>query len=115
MASNAANGNQESNQLEVRLILSKRSMLERSTSKSDGNIGDEVKFGQSEDVHFPDAAWGRSITGSIYCKAHEEDVVKEKLELTEQMKEYNLDELEKKQSSLRRKMITKTNTEDNML
>lgn len=31
-------------------------MLERSTSKSDGNIGDEVKFGQSEDVHFPGAA-----------------------------------------------------------
>lgn len=111
MASNAVNGKQESNQLEVRLILSKRSMLERSTSKSDGNIGDEVKFGQSEDVHFPGAAWGRSITGSIYCKAHEEDVVKEKLELTE----YNLDELEKKQSSLRRKMITKKTTEDNKL
>ena len=64
-------------------MLSKRSVLERSTSKSDGNIVDEVKCGQSEDVHFPGAARGRSVTRSICYKAQEEDPVGGELELAD--------------------------------
>ena len=41
IASNEADGNEESNQLKVLLIISNESMLlERSKSKSDGNIGE---------------------------------------------------------------------------
>ena len=70
IASNEADGKRESNQLEVPLMISNGSMLlERSKSKSDGNIGEVSRFGQSNEVQFGGMK-SRSVAGSIDCEAH---------------------------------------------
>ena len=48
--------------------------LERSKSKSDGNIGEESKFEPSNEVQFTGMK-SRSVPGSIGCEAHQGDVV----------------------------------------
>ena len=58
----------------------------------------------------------RSLAGSIDSKAHRGDVVgRRNKQLTEKMREFQLDELERKWSNLHRKMIRKTNTVQDML
>ena len=48
IALNEADGKEKSNQFEVPLMISNGSiLLERSKSESDGNIGEESKFGPS--------------------------------------------------------------------
>ena len=49
IASNETDGKEESNQLEIPLISNGSMLLERSKSKSDGNIGEESKFGPSNE------------------------------------------------------------------
>ena len=48
--------------------------LERSKSKSDGNIGEESKFEPSNEIQF-EGMKSRSVVGSIDCKVHQGDVV----------------------------------------
>ena len=58
----------------------------------------------------------RSVAGSIDCEAHQGDVVsRRKKKLTEKMRGFQWDELERKQSNLHRKMTRKTNTVEDML
>ena len=58
----------------------------------------------------------RSLAGSIDSEAHRGDVVSRRnKQLTEKMREFQLDELERKWSNLHRKMIRKTNTVEDML
>ena len=58
----------------------------------------------------------RSLAGSIDSEAHRGDVVSRRnKQLTEKMREFQLDELERKWSNLHRKMIRKTNTVQDML
>ena len=62
--------------MEVPLILWNESVpLERSKSKSDGNIGEESKFGSSNKVQF-EVMKRWSVVGSIDCKADQGDVVR---------------------------------------
>ena len=60
LTSNEADGNEETNQLEAPLILSNRRSKsdQKITSKSDGNIGDKVKYGSLEDIQFVGAVRG---------------------------------------------------------
>ena len=58
----------------------------------------------------------RSVTGSIDSEAHQGDVLsRRKKKLTEKMRVFQLDELERKRSSLHRKMTRKTNTVEDMV
>ena len=58
----------------------------------------------------------RSITGSMESEAHQGDVVSRgKKKLTEKMRVFQLDELERKRSSLHRKMTRKADTVEDML
>ena len=68
IASNEADGKEESNQFEV-LISNGSMLLERNKSKSDGNIGEESRFGPSNEVHFAGIK-SRSVAGSIDCEVH---------------------------------------------
>ena len=62
--SNEADWKEESNQLEVPLIISNGSvLLERSKSKSDGNIGEESKVEPSNEAQFAGMK-SRSVAGS---------------------------------------------------
>ena len=108
IASNEADGKEESNQFEVTLMTSNGGMLlERSKSKSDGNIGGELKFGPSNEVQFAGMK-SRSVAGSIDCEAHQGDLVSRgKKKLTEKMRGFLLDELERKWSNLHRMMTRK--------
>ena len=56
----------------------------------------------------------RSVAGSIHCEVHQRDVVSRKKKLTDKMRGFQLDELERKQSNLHRKMTRKTNTVEDM-
>ena len=96
IVSNEANGKEESNQLEVPLIISNGSvLLERSKSKSDGNISEESKFGPSNGVKFA-IRKSRSIAGSIDCETHQGEVARRrKQKLTGIMRGFQLDKLEK--------------------
>ena len=58
----------------------------------------------------------RSVTGSIDSEAHQGDVLsRRKKKLTEKMRVFQLDELERKRSSLHRKMTRKADTVEDML
>ena len=58
----------------------------------------------------------RSVAGSIDFEADQGDVVsRRKKKMTEKMRGFQLDELERKWSHLHRKMIRKTNTVEDML
>ena len=116
IASNEADGKEESNQFEVPLMISNGSMLlERSKSKSDGNIGEELKFRLSDEVQFAGMK-SRSVAGSIDCESHQGDVVsRRKKNLTEKMRGFQLDKLERKRSNLYMKITRKTNTAEDML
>ena len=58
----------------------------------------------------------RSVPESIDSEAHQGDLVSRRNnQLTEKMREFQLDELERKWSNLHRKMIRKTNTVEDML
>ena len=58
----------------------------------------------------------RSVPGSIDSEAHQGDLVSRRNnQLTEKMREFQLDKLERKWSNLHRKMIRKTNTVEDML
>ena len=59
----------------------------------------------------------RSVAGSIDSEAYYQgDVVsRRKKKLTEKMRGFQLDELERKRSNLHRKMTRKTNTVEDML
>ena len=58
----------------------------------------------------------KSLAGSIDSEIHRGDVVSRRnKQLTEKMREFQLDELERKWSNLHRKMIRKTNTVQDML
>ena len=58
----------------------------------------------------------RSVPESIDSEAHQGDLVSRRNnQLTEKMREFQLDELERKWSNLHRKMIRKTNTVQDML
>ena len=52
-------------------------LLDRSKSKSDGNIGKEVEFGPSNEVQSAGIK-SRSVAGSIDCAVHQRDVVSRK-------------------------------------
>ena len=83
IASNEADIKEESNQLEVPLISNGSMLLERSKSKSDGNIGEESKFGPSNEVQSLGMK-SRSVAGSMDCEAHQGDAVsRRKKKLTE--------------------------------
>ena len=57
-----------------------------------------------------------SFAGSIDSEVHQKDVVsRRKKKLTEKMRGFELDELERKRSNLHRKMTRKTNTVEDML
>ena len=100
IASNEADGKKESNQLEVPLISNGSMLLERSKSKSDGNIGEESKFGLSNEGQFSGMK-SRSVAGSIDSEARQGDAVnRRKKKLTEKMRGFQLDELERKRSNL---------------
>ena len=72
IASNQADGKEQANQFEVPLMISNGSMLlERSKSKSDGNIGEESKFGPSNEVHFAGMK-SRSVAWSIDCEVQQQ-------------------------------------------
>ena len=115
IASNEADGKEELNHLEVPPILNGSLLLERSKSKSDPNIGEESRFGPSNEVPLPGMK-SRSVVGSIDSEAHQEDVVSmRKKKLTEKMRGFQSDELKKKRSNLHRKMTRKTNTVGDML
>ena len=75
IASNEVDGKEESTQLEVPLMISYGSMLlERSKSKSDGNICEESKFGPSNEVQSLGMK-SRSVAGRMDCEAHQRDAV----------------------------------------
>ena len=74
IASNEADGKEESNQLEVPLISNGSMLLERSKSKSDGNYGEESKFGPSTEGQLVGMR-SRSVAGSIDSEVHQRDVV----------------------------------------
>ena len=58
----------------------------------------------------------RSVAASIDSEAYQGHVVsRRKKKLTEKMRGFELDELERKQSNLNRKMTRKTNTVHDML
>ena len=115
IASNEADGKEELNQLEVPLISNGSMLLERSKSKSDGNIGEESKFGPSNQGQLVGMI-SRSVARSIESEVHQKDVVsRRKKKLTEKMRRFQLDELERKQSNLHRKMTRKTNTVEDLL
>ena len=115
IASNEADGKEESNQLEVPLVSNGSMLLERSKSKSDGNIGEESKFGPSNEGQLAGMK-SRSVAGSMDSEAHQGDEVSRRnKKLTEKMWEFQLHQLERKQSSLHRKITRKTNTEEDML
>ena len=58
----------------------------------------------------------RSVAGSMDFEAHQGDVVsRRKKKLTEKMRIFQLDELERKWSNMHRKMTRKTNTVEDML
>lgn len=52
-------------------MTSNRSLLDRYSQKFDGNISDKAKFEPSENIHSACVGRGRSIAGSINCKANE--------------------------------------------
>ena len=57
----------------------------------------------------------RSVARSIDSEAHQGDVVsRRKKKLTEKMRGFQLDEVERKPSNLHRKMTRKTNTVEDM-
>ena len=56
-------------------------LLERSKSKSDGNIGKESKIGPSNEVQFAGMK-SRSVAGSIDFEAHQDVISKRKKKLT---------------------------------
>ena len=115
IASNEADGKKESNQLEVPLISNGSMLLERSKSKSDSNIGEESKFGPSNEGQFSGMK-SRSVAGSIDSEACQGDAVnRRKKKLTEKMRGFQLDELERKWPNMHRKMTRKTNTGEDML
>ena len=115
IASNEADGKEESNQLEVPQMSNESMLLERSKSKSDGNIGEESKFGPSNEGQLVGIK-SRSVAGSIDSEVHQRDVVsRRKKKLTEKMRGFQLDKLERKQSNLHRMMKRKTNTVQDML
>ena len=64
MTSNEVDENEETNQLEAPLILSNRRSKsdQKIKSKSDGNIGDKVKYGSLADIQFVGAV--RGLTAS---------------------------------------------------
>ena len=83
ITTNKADGKEKSNQLEVPLIISNGSvLLQRSKSKSDGNTGEESKFGPSNEVHFAGMK-RKSFAGSIDCEAHQGDEVSRRKKLIE--------------------------------
>ena len=87
IASNEADGKKDSNQFEVALMISNGSMLlERSKSKSDGNIGKEPKFGPSNEGQFVGMK-GRSVARSIDCEAHQGDIVSRRKKKTDRKTE----------------------------
>ena len=87
IASNEADGKRESNQLEVPLMISNGSMLlERSKSKSDGNIGEESKFGPSNEGQLAGMK-SRSVAESIDSEAHQRDVVSRREKKTDRKNE----------------------------
>ena len=58
----------------------------------------------------------RSVAGSIDFEVHQSDVVsRRKKKLTEKMRGFQLDELERKRSNLHRKMTRKINKVEDML
>ena len=115
IASNEADEKKESNQLEVPLTSNGSMLLERSKSKSDGNIDEESKFGPSNEGQFSGVK-SRSVVGSIDSEAHQGDAVnRRKKKLTEKMRGFQLDELERKWPNLHRKMTRKINTGEDML
>ena len=115
IASNEADGKEESNQLEVPLISNGSMLLERSKSKSDGNTGEESKFGPLNECQLVGMK-SRSVAGNIDSEVHQRDVVSRRKEnLTEKMRGLQLDEPERKRSNLHRKMTRKTNTVEDML
>ena len=64
-------------------------LLERSKSKSYGNIGEESKFGPSNEVQFVGMK-SRSIAKSIDFEAHQGDVVgRRKKKLTEKWGDFS--------------------------
>ena len=96
IASNEADEKKESNQLEVPLTSNGSMLLERSKSKSDGNIGEESKFGPSNEGQFSGMK-SRSVAGIIDSEAHQGDAVnRRKKKLTEKMRGFQLHELERK-------------------
>ena len=110
IVSNEADIKEESNQLEVPLISNGSMLLERSKSKSDGNIGEESKFGPSNEGQLVGIK-SRSVAGSIDSEVHQRDVVsRRKKKLTEKMRGFQLNGLKRKRSYLHRKMTRKTNT-----
>ena len=111
---NKANGKKESNKLEIRLVISNKGMLlEKSKSKSDGNIDEES--GPSNEIQFASRK-RKSVDESIDCEVHQGDVVSMRnKKLTGKMRASQLDELEKKSSNLHRKMTRKTNKVEDML
>ena len=74
IVSNEADIKEESNQLEVPLIANGSMLLERSKSKSDGNYGEESKFGPSTEGQLVGMR-SRSVAGSIDSEFHQRDVV----------------------------------------
>ena len=116
LALNETDGKEELNQLEIPLMTWNGSMLlEWSKSKSDGNIGEESKFGLSDEVQFAGMKT-RSVTGSIDCKAHQGDVVsRRKKKLTEKNEGISVAWTERKRSIFHRKMTRKTNIVEGML
>ena len=91
IASNEADGKEESNQFKVPLMISNGSMLlERSKSKFDGNIAEESKFGLSNELQCAGMK-NRSVAGSIDCEANQGDVVsRRKRKLAEKMKGFSV-------------------------
>ena len=86
IASNEADGKEESNQLEVPLISNGSMLLERSKSKSDGNIGEESKFGPSNEGQLAGMK-SRSVAESIDSEAHQRDVVSRREKKTDRKNE----------------------------
>ena len=110
LASSEVEGKEQPNQLKVPLIKSNGSvLLEKSKSKSDGNIGEESKFGPSNEDQYAGVK-SRSFAGSIDCEAHQGDAYSRRKKKLTEMSGFQLNELEKKRSNLHRKMPKKTNT-----
>ena len=68
MASNEVDGYQEPNQSKVPLMISNRSLLDKSAEKLEGNVGDKAKLEPSDDAHSVCAVRGRLVVESIACK-----------------------------------------------